>query len=96
MNITRRSLIAGIFGAAAAPAIVRAESLMKIWVPTQGVVQHGTWGVGMAEIHRQANIERNARLREYTVRHWTEDKYGRLLYADEIATVPWKLWRADN
>jgi len=77
MNITRRSLIAGIFGAAAAPAIVRAESLMKIWVPTQGVVRV----VGRGE---------------YTVRQWTEDKYGRLLYADEIATVPWKLWWADQ
>lgn len=33
--IGRRSLLAGILGAAAAPAIVKAESLMKIIVPQQ-------------------------------------------------------------
>lgn len=33
--IARRSFLAGILGAAAAPAIVKAESLMKIFVPQQ-------------------------------------------------------------
>ena len=35
MTIARRSFLAGILGAAAAPAIVKAESLMKLWVPPQ-------------------------------------------------------------
>ena len=34
----RRSFLAGIFAGAAAPAIVRASSLMKIWVPPQEVL----------------------------------------------------------
>lgn len=33
MNIQRRSFLGGILALSAAPAIVRAESLMKIWVP---------------------------------------------------------------
>ena len=36
--IGRRSFLAGILGAAAAPAIVRAESLMKIVVPRAGLI----------------------------------------------------------
>jgi hypothetical protein len=35
--ITRRSLIAGILSAAAAPAIVKPASLMPIWVPKSGL-----------------------------------------------------------
>jgi len=35
--IGRRSFLAGILGAAAAPAIVKAESLMKIIVPRQAL-----------------------------------------------------------
>lgn len=33
MMITRRSMLLGIGAALAAPAIVRADSLMKLWVP---------------------------------------------------------------
>lgn len=36
--IGRRSFIAGILGAAAAPAVVRAESLMKIVVPRRKIL----------------------------------------------------------
>jgi len=34
----RRGFLAGIFATATAPAIVRAESLMKIWVPEQKII----------------------------------------------------------
>ena len=34
----RRGFLGSIFAAAAAPAIVRAESLMKIYVPPQGII----------------------------------------------------------
>jgi len=42
-NMKRRGLLVSMFAAAAAPAIVRAESLMrivptKIWTPPQGIV----------------------------------------------------------
>lgn len=33
--MNRRSLLLGLGGALAAPAIVRAETLMKLWVPKQ-------------------------------------------------------------
>jgi hypothetical protein len=36
---TRRSFLAGLLAAAAAPAIVRAESLMKLWVPPQDIIR---------------------------------------------------------
>jgi hypothetical protein len=42
--IGRRSFLAGILGAAAAPAIVKASSLMKIVVPHQGLYT-GEFGV---------------------------------------------------
>jgi hypothetical protein len=38
MIITRRSLLGGILAAAAGPAIVRADSLMKIFVPSREIV----------------------------------------------------------
>jgi predicted TIM-barrel enzyme len=34
----RRGFLGAMFAAAAAPAFVRAESLMKIYVPPQGIV----------------------------------------------------------
>ncbi len=36
--MNRRGFLGGLVGVVAAPAIVRAESLMKIWVPPQGIV----------------------------------------------------------
>ncbi len=33
MTLSRRSLLLGLTAALAAPAVVRAESLMKLWVP---------------------------------------------------------------
>lgn len=33
MSISRRQFLGGLLGLAAAPAIVRADSLMRIWVP---------------------------------------------------------------
>lgn len=45
----RRSFIAGILGAAAAPAIVKADSLMKLWVPEKiiwhrrGIARNEAW-----------------------------------------------------
>ena len=49
--IGRRSFLAGIFAAGAAPAIVKAESLMKIIVPRQGLYT-GELGVIDAEFIR--------------------------------------------
>lgn len=37
MNISRRQFLQGMIAAAAAPAIVKAENIMKIWVPRQRV-----------------------------------------------------------
>jgi len=34
----RRHFLQGMLAACSAPAIVRAESIMRIWVPPQGVV----------------------------------------------------------
>lgn len=39
MNLQRRSFIGGILALAAAPAIVRPESLMKIWVPPEREIE---------------------------------------------------------
>jgi hypothetical protein len=36
--ITRRGLLAGIFATATAPAIVKADSLMKIFVPSKKII----------------------------------------------------------
>lgn len=33
--IARRNMLMGIFAAASAPAVVRASSMMKIWVPPE-------------------------------------------------------------
>ena len=41
MQITRRSLLAGILGAAVAPAVVKASSLMKIYVPSTELMLPG-------------------------------------------------------
>lgn len=40
--ITRRGLITGIAAALAAPAIVKADSLMKLWVPPEPKIIIGT------------------------------------------------------
>ena len=40
--LSRRSLLGALLGAAAAPAIVRAESLMKIVVPRREIILPGT------------------------------------------------------
>jgi hypothetical protein len=60
--IGRRSFIAGILGAAAAPAIVKSESLMKIVVPQQrlyagelGVVSDGFGMRGWISLDRYAS-----------------------------------------
>jgi len=39
--VQRGSFLAGILAGAAAPAIVRASSLMKIWVPPRGIARVG-------------------------------------------------------
>lgn len=57
---TRRGFLAAMLAASAAPAIVRAGSLMPIWVPPQGLVllssglgdvrsfsMHGDWTIEM-------------------------------------------------
>lgn len=36
--MNRRGFLGGLIGVVAAPAVVRAESLMKIWVPPSNVV----------------------------------------------------------
>lgn len=36
--ITRRGFLSGILATTIAPAIVRSESIMKIWVPSQELV----------------------------------------------------------
>jgi hypothetical protein len=41
--LERRSFLAGVFAAAAAPAIVRSESLMKIFVPKKEVFVPLSW-----------------------------------------------------
>lgn len=38
MTISRRGFLAGMFAACAAPAIVRAENMMKIYVPPQEII----------------------------------------------------------
>jgi hypothetical protein len=43
MNLQRRFFLGGILALPAAPAIVRAESLMKIWVPPEHSVETVTW-----------------------------------------------------
>lgn len=43
MAITRRGLLAGIFASAAAPAIVKASSLMPIVVPKIILPRHFNW-----------------------------------------------------
>lgn len=35
---TRRGFLSGLLAAAAAPSIVRSESLMKLWVPPQDII----------------------------------------------------------
>ena len=47
----RRSFLAGILAGATAPAIVRASSLMKIWVPPQEIVRLGdvAWDFGSGD-----------------------------------------------
>lgn len=44
--MNRRGFLTGILALGAAPAIVRAESLMKIWVPPQDILcgELGLWG----------------------------------------------------
>lgn len=37
----RRSFLAGMLAAAAAPAIIRASSLMPVWVPKKEIVHNG-------------------------------------------------------
>ena len=63
--LNRRSLL---LGALAAPAIVRAESLMRIWVPPRRVWA-GEWGASFlkfsGEPERQARL--NAVMREHLV-----------------------------
>lgn len=45
--ISRRNFLHGLLAAAAAPAIVRSESLMKIWVPPEPklILAAGDWTV---------------------------------------------------
>ena len=45
MTIQRRGFLAAMFAAAAAPAIVRADSLMRVFVPKTGIVT--LWGDGI-------------------------------------------------
>lgn len=40
---TRRAFISGGLGIIAAPAVVRAESLMRIFVPKSGVLQNSNY-----------------------------------------------------
>ena len=59
---TRRGFLTGILALGAAPAIVRAESLMRLWVPPQELVLpkhpadqfvffiHPTWEEAMCEL----------------------------------------------
>lgn len=46
---TRRSFLAGLLAAAAAPAFVRSESLMKLWVPQhlQDAAPGRHWQIGV-------------------------------------------------
>ena len=62
--LNRRSLL---LGALAAPAIVRAESLMRIWVPPREVWA-GEWGTSILELtgERERQAMRNAAMREQT------------------------------
>lgn len=47
---SRRSFLAGLLAAAAAPAIVRSESLMKLWVPPQDIfVPPPSWDMGSGD-----------------------------------------------
>lgn len=39
--MNRRGFLAGILAGTAAPSIVRSESLMRLWVPPQGVWHRG-------------------------------------------------------
>lgn len=38
LNLTRRGFLGSMLALGAAPAVVRAESLMKLWVPPQEIV----------------------------------------------------------
>ena len=52
---SRRSFLAGLVAAAAAPAIVRSESLMKLWVPAQDIiVPHVGWDLGAGDWSAEA------------------------------------------
>ncbi len=52
---TRRSFIGGLVAAAAAPALVRSESLMKLWVPPQDIIlPHVGWDIGSKEFTAEA------------------------------------------
>jgi hypothetical protein len=46
MELNRRGFLAGMLAAAAAPAIVRAESMMRLYVPPQSIVPV-LWGDGI-------------------------------------------------
>lgn len=65
--IGRRSFLAGILGAAAAPAIVKAESLMKIIVPRKRLY---TGEIGVIDSGLTILLDADARLRrEMFLRH---------------------------
>lgn len=56
--MNRRSLLLGIGSALAAPSIVRAESLMKLWVPSRrfAALAHGSPSIYMTDAWSRINL----------------------------------------
>lgn len=45
MSISRRGFLGSILAAASAPAIIKAENAMKLWVPSQEIVRLNPEGI---------------------------------------------------
>lgn len=70
---TRRSFMAGILAAAAAPAFARSESLMKLWVPPQDIfVPPAGWDLGTGD---------------WTVEFWHQPVFGGQIQRMEVVTA---------
>lgn len=73
MSITRRGFLKGLLAIAAAPAVCKAENLMKIWVPPQKLVA----GRGMTQCY--TTVDELAFL--------SGDHDGTTVFCDEMSNI---------
>ncbi len=91
--MNRRGFIGGIFAAAAAPAIVRAESIMRLRVPRHGIITPDNTSVWLVAWGEESIHE----LRQYTATDVFKAQQGRrdriiqlLNESNELlADIPW-------